>query len=157
MGMDENTTLENEQVNQETEQAAQAAPEAESATALADPEAPAPEIAGYVDDLAIPIELPILPLKDVVIYPFSGVPLAVGQERSIKVINDAMVGNRLVGFVAQHDPSIEGAGPDEAFRVGTVGLILGMRRAANGTMQLAIQGLERFEIDEYTQLQPYLK
>jgi ATP-dependent Lon protease len=110
-----------------------------------------------VDDLAIPVELPILPLKDVVIYPFSGVPLAVGQERSIKLINDAMLGNRLIGFVAQHDPSVEGAGPDEAFEVGTVGLILGMRRAANGTMQLAIQGLERFEVEEYTQVQPYMR
>ena len=120
-------------------------------------EHPDEEIAGRVDDVVIPAELPILPLKDVVIYPFSGQPLAVGQERSIRLINDAIVGNRLIGFVAQKDSSIEGAGPDDAFRIGTVGLILGMRRMANGTMQLAVQGLERMEIDEYTQIQPYLK
>ena len=120
-------------------------------------EHPEEEIAGRVDDVLIPVELPILPLKDVVIYPFSGQPLAVGQERSIKLINDAIVGNRLVGFVAQKDSTIEGAGPEDAFRIGTVGMILGMRRMANGTMQLAVQGLERMEIDEYTQIQPYLK
>ncbi len=120
-------------------------------------EHPDEEIAGRVDDVVIPVELPILPLKDVVIYPFSGQPLAVGQERSIRLINDAIVGNRLIGFVAQKDASIEGAGPDDAFRIGTVGLILGMRRMANGTMQLAVQGLERMEIEDYTQIQPYLK
>jgi len=71
-------------------------------------------IAGKVDDLEIPGILPIVPLKDTVIYPFVGAPLAVGQERTLKLMDDAVVGNRLVGFVASKDSSIDNPGPDEA-------------------------------------------
>src|SRR5215213_8943089 len=118
---------------------------------------PGPGIAGKIDDLEIPSELPIVPLKDTVIYPFVGAPLAVGQERTLKLIDDAVVGNRLVGFVASKDASIDNPGPDQAYRVGVVGAIVRMMRLPNGTMQLAVQGLERIKIDEYTQTTPYLK
>jgi ATP-dependent Lon protease len=114
-------------------------------------------IAGKVDDLEIPSILPIVPLKDTVIYPFVGAPLAVGQERTLKLMDDAVVGNRLVGFVASKDSSIDNPGPDEAYRVGVVGAIMRMMRLPNGTMQLAVQGLERIKIEEYTQTTPYLK
>ena len=98
-----------------------------------------------------------MPLKDTVIYPFVGAPLAVGQERTLKLIDDAVVGNRLVGFVASKDSSIDNPGPDQAYRVGVVGAIMRMMRLPNGTMQLAVQGLERIKIEEYTQTTPYLK
>ena len=116
-----------------------------------------PEIAGKIDDLEIPAILPIVPLKDTVIYPFVGAPLAVGQERTLKLIDDAVVGNRLVGFVASKDSSIDNPGPDDAYRVGVVAAIMRMMRLPNGTMQLAVQGLERIRIAEFTQTQPYLK
>src|SRR5690242_5528475 len=120
-------------------------------------EIPGPGIAGKIDDLEIPSELPVVPLKDTVIYPFVGAPLAVGQERTLKLMDDAVVGNRLVGFVASKDSSIDNPGPDEAYRVGVVGAIMRMMRLPNGTMQLAVQGLERIKIEEYTQTTPYLK
>ena len=115
------------------------------------------EIAGKVDDLEIPGILPIVPLKDTVIYPFGGAPLAVGQERTIKLMDDAVVGNRLVGFVASKDSSIEIPGPTRPIASGSVGAIMRMMRLPNGTMQLAVQGLERIKIEEYTQTTPYLK
>src|SRR5262245_32183476 len=99
---------------------------------------PSAEIAGKIDDLEIPSELPIVPLKDTVIYPFVGAPLAVGQERTLKLIDDAVVGNRLVGFVASKDPAIDNPGPEDAYRVGVVGAIVRMMRLPNGTMQLAV-------------------
>src|SRR5579859_5106896 len=127
------------------------------AASQAAPQPDAPEIAGKVDDLEIPSELPIVPLKDTVIYPFVGAPLAVGQERTLKLMDDAVVGNRLVGFVASKDAAIDNPGPEEAYTVGVVGAIMRMMRMPNGTMQLAVQGLERIRIEGYTQTTPYLK
>ncbi|HUS17310.1 MAG TPA: LON peptidase substrate-binding domain-containing protein, partial [Chloroflexia bacterium] len=130
---------------------------AETATEAEVPATAEVELAGKVDDLDIPVELPIVPLKDTVIFPFVGAPLAVGQERTLKLMDDAVVGNRLVGFVASKDSSIDNPMPDEAYDVGVVGAIMRMMRMPNGTMQLAVQGLERIKIERYTQTEPYLK
>lgn len=93
--------------------------------------------------LDIPDVLPILPLRDTVVYPFAVVPLAVGKERSISLIDDAMRGPRLVGLVAQKNAEIEQAGPDDCFTVGTVARIARMLRVPDGTIQVIMQGLER--------------
>src|SRR5579885_2717774 len=106
--------------------------------------------------LTIPDVLPVLPLKETVIYPFSVQPLAVGQERSIRLIDDVMRGNRLVVLVAQKSADIEQAGPDEIFKVGTVARVGRMFRMPDGTIQIIVQGLERVDIDEFTQEKPYL-
>src|SRR6266704_3331308 len=106
--------------------------------------------------LTIPEVLPVLPLKDVVVYPFAVQPLAVGQERSIRLIDEVMRGNRLVVLVAQKSPDIEQAGPDEIFKIGTVSRIARMIRMPDGTIQIIVQGLERVEIGEFTQEKPYL-
>src|SRR5579885_1939086 len=106
--------------------------------------------------LTIPDVLPVLPLKETVIYPFSVQPLAVGQERSIRLIDDVMRGNRLVVLVAQKSADIEQAGPDEIFKVGTVARVGRMFRMPDGTVQIAVQGLERVSIGEFTQEKPYL-
>src|ERR1051326_2441926 len=93
--------------------------------------------------IAIPDVLPILPLKETVVYPLTMMPLGVGQERSIKLIDDAMRGNRLVGLVAQKGEEVETAGPDDAFRIGTAARIARMLRTPDGTIQIIVQGLER--------------
>ena len=108
------------------------------------------------EPLSIPDELPILPLKDTVIYPFAVQPLGVGQERSIHLIDEVMRGNRLVVLVAQKSADIEQAGPDDIFRIGTVSRIARMIRMPDGTIQIIVQGLERVEIGEFTQEKPYL-
>src|SRR5579859_4202631 len=105
----------------------------------------------------LPDELPILPLKDTVVYPFAVTPLGVGKERSIRLIDDVMRGPRLVGLVAQKDENVEDAGPDDCFRIGTVARIARLLRIPDGTIQIIVQGLERIVIDEYTAEQPFLK
>ncbi len=108
------------------------------------------------EDLGIPGILPVLPLKDVVVYPFAVQPLGVGQERSIRLIDDVMRGNRLVVLVAQISADMDSAGPDDIFRTGTLSRIGRMFRMPDGTIQIAVQGLERVEIGEFTQEKPYL-
>ncbi len=106
--------------------------------------------------LNIPEILPVLPLKDTVIYPFTVQPLGVGQERSIRLIDDVMRGDRLVVLVAQKSAAIEQAGPKDIFKVGTVSRVARMIRMLDGTVQIIVQGLERVDIGEFTQEKPYL-
>ena len=106
--------------------------------------------------LTIPDVLPVLPLKDTVVYPFSVQPLGVGQERSIRLIDDVMRGDRLVVLVAQKSAAMEQAGPDDIFKIGTVARVGRMFRMPDGTLQIAVQGLERVVIGEFTQEKPYL-
>src|SRR5438270_3056365 len=86
------------------------------------------------DRLNIPDVLPVLPLKDTVIYPFAVQPLGVGQERSIRLIDDVMRGNRLVVLVAQKSAEIEQAGSDDIFKIGTVSRFARMIRMPDGTI-----------------------
>lgn len=105
----------------------------------------------------IPDILPVLPLKDTVVYPFSVQPLAVGQERSVRLIDDVMRSERrLVVLVAQKSADIEQAGPSDIFTIGTVSRVARMFRMPDGTIQIAVQGLERVDIGEFTQEKPYL-
>ena len=104
----------------------------------------------------IPETLPVLPLKDTVVYPFGMQPLGAGQERSLHLIDDVMKGNRLVVLVAQKSAEIEPAGPDDIFKIGTVARIARMLRMPDGTVQLVVQGLKRVAIGEFTQEKPYL-
>jgi ATP-dependent Lon protease len=133
---------------------------------IAQPEPPAataPEAAREVEQgdeeaqIELPDELPILPLKDTVVYPFAVMPLGVGKDRSIRLIDEIMRGDRLVGLVAQKDEEIEDAGPDDCFHVGTVARIARLLRIPDGTIQIIVQGLERIRIDEWTAEEPFLK
>ncbi|HKF36648.1 MAG TPA: endopeptidase La [Ktedonobacteraceae bacterium] len=111
---------------------------------------------GDDEQFSIPAVLPVLPLKDTVVYPFAVQPLGVGQERSIRLIDDVMLGNRLVVLVAQKSADIEQAGPDDIFKMGTASRIARMIRMPDGTIQIIVQGLERVAIGEFTQEKPYL-
>src|SRR5262249_2676488 len=108
------------------------------------------------DSPPVPDALPILPLRDLVVLPLAAAPLVVGQPRSIRLIDDAMRGNRLVGLVAQRDASVESAGPDDLHRTGTMAVIHQFVRAQDGTVRLLVQGLERIEITDWIGADPYL-
>ncbi|HVB20822.1 MAG TPA: endopeptidase La [Ktedonobacteraceae bacterium] len=108
------------------------------------------------EKLNIPETLPVLPLKDVVVYPFGMQPLGAGQARSLRLIDDVMRGDSLVALVAQKSDEIEQAGPDDIFKIGTVARIARMLRMPDGTVQIVVQGLERVDIGEFTQEKPYL-
>ncbi len=105
----------------------------------------------------LPEELPILPLRNTVALPYAIMPLAVGIPRSVKLVEEALAGNRLIGLVAMKDPSIEEPMPGQVYEVGTVALIHRVIRTSDGTLQVVIQGLERFKIDVWTETEPYLK
>ena len=105
----------------------------------------------------IPEELPILPLRGVVVYPLMVVPLTVGQARSVRLIDDVAVGDRRVGLVASKEAEIDEPGPDEVYQVGTAAIIHRLIKAPDGTMRIIVQGVERIRIDEWIAEEPYLK
>ncbi|MDH4135540.1 MAG: endopeptidase La [Anaerolineae bacterium] len=105
----------------------------------------------------IPGELPILPLRNTVIFPSAVTPIVVGIPRSVKLVEEAVEGNRLIGLVAMHDPDIEEPGPGQLYEVGTVGLIHKVIKGSDENLQVIIQGIERFRIQEWMQEKPYLK
>jgi ATP-dependent Lon protease len=109
------------------------------------------------DESHIPSELPILPLRGVVVYPQTAIPLTVGQPRSIKLVDDVVSGNRLVGLVTAKDAELETPGPDDVYRIGTLAAIHRLFRAPDGTIRLLVQGLARIQIDEFIGSEPYLK
>jgi len=104
----------------------------------------------------LPEKLPILPLRGLVVYPQTAVPLTVGQARSIKLMDDVSAGNRLIGLVASRNPELELPSPDDLYRIGTVGIVQRLFRAPDNTIRLIVQGLARFELGEFTQNEPYL-
>jgi ATP-dependent Lon protease len=117
----------------------------------------APGPAGLGPDLThLPDELPILPLRGLVVYPDTAVPLTIGQPRSIKLIDDVAGQKRLVGLVASRNPDLEQPAPAELYRFGTVGSIQRLFRAPDGTIRMIVHGLARFELGEFTSLEPYL-
>ena len=105
----------------------------------------------------LPDELPILPLRGVVVYPLTAVPLTVGQPRSIQLIDDAVLNKKVIGLVASRDPSVEEPTPDQCYTVGTAAAVQRLLRLPDGTIRLLVLGLERFQITEYTSTSPYLK
>jgi ATP-dependent Lon protease len=106
--------------------------------------------------VALPAELPVLPLRDAVTYPDTITPLAVGQERSIQLINDVLAGNRLLVMVSSRDPEVETPGPDELYDIGVVGTVARMLKVPDGSLRILVHGSQRVRIDEWTQTQPYL-
>jgi ATP-dependent Lon protease len=104
----------------------------------------------------LPDALPILPLRETVTYPETLTPLAVGQERSIKLVNDVLSGNRLLAMVASRDPENDRPGPDDLYGVGVAGTVARMMKIPDGTLRILVQGSERIRILEYVSEQPYL-
>jgi ATP-dependent Lon protease len=118
---------------------------------------PEPEQGGEGLAVEIPEELPILPLRGLVVYPLTVVPLAIGQPRSIRLVDDVVLGKKLVGLVASKRPELEEPRPEDCSTVGRLALIQRLLRMPDGTMRILVLGLERIRILEYTATQPYLK
>lgn len=109
-----------------------------------------------LDDRTIPESLPVLPLRDTVAFPVVITPLLVGQQRSIRLVDDVMRGNRLALFVAQKTKTTEQAGPNDLYQIGTVGVIDQLTRTSDGSLRLVVQGLEKAKIREFVSTDPYL-
>lgn len=108
-------------------------------------------------NLAIPESLAILPLRGVVVYPLTIIPLNVGQARSVKLVDDAAAGQRIIGLVASKNPELETPGPNDLYRMGTAAVVHRLFRSPDGTIRLLVQGLTRFHLAEFTDTEPYLK
>jgi ATP-dependent Lon protease len=108
-------------------------------------------------EVQLPEVLPILPLRGLVVFPQTAVPLTIGQPRSIRLVDDVVSGDRLIGLIASKRPEIDNPGPQDLYSVGTVALIHRLFRAPDGTIRLLVQGLFRFRTLEYTSEDPYLQ
>jgi ATP-dependent Lon protease len=107
---------------------------------------------------SIPSVLPILPLRGLVVYPQTAVPLTIGQSRSIRLVDDVMAGDeRLIGLVASRNPELEIPAPEDLYTTGTVAMVHRLFRAPDGTIRLVVQGMSRFRLGEFVQEEPYLK
>ncbi len=109
-----------------------------------------------MSDLAIPDTLAILPLRGMVVYPLTAVPLNIGQPRSIKLINDTSDGERLIGLFTSHDPEQKNPGPDDLYRMGTVASVRRALHRPDNTMRLLVNSQQRVRIRQFTQTTPYL-
>jgi ATP-dependent Lon protease len=107
--------------------------------------------------LAVPSELPILPLRDTVLFPNSFMPLAVAREASVRLIDDAMSSAKLIGVFTQRDASVEEPSIDDLHKVGTASHVHKMFKLPDGSLRLIVQGLSRLTLDEITSTRPYLR
>ncbi len=105
----------------------------------------------------IPTELSILPLRNMVLFPGVVIPITAGRDKSIKLINEALEGNKTIGVVAQLNEEVEIPGGNDVYRFGTVAKILKTLKLPDGNITVILQGKKRFAIDEIIQEEPYLK
>ncbi len=112
---------------------------------------------GNADEQVFPDELPILPLRNTVLFPGVVIPITVGRDKSIKAVNDAYKADKLVGVVAQKDSSIEEPGINDLEKIGTVAKLVKMIKMPDGGTTIIIQGRKRFELEAITSEEPYFK
>jgi len=105
----------------------------------------------------VPDELPILPLRDTVLFPNSFMPLAVARESSVRLIDEAISGGKLIGVFTQRDASVEEPQQGDLYRVGTASHIHKMFKLPDGSLRLIVQGLTRLTLEEVTATRPYLQ
>jgi ATP-dependent Lon protease len=104
----------------------------------------------------LPEALPILPLRDTVTFPETLTPLAVGQPRSIQLVNDVLGTNRMLAMVASRDPEMDEPGPEDLYDVGVVGAVARMVKIPDGSLRILVQGMQRVELGPYVAESPYL-
>ncbi|MCP4402643.1 MAG: endopeptidase La [bacterium] len=106
---------------------------------------------------SFPQELAILPLKGTVVYPGLALPLIIGRNRSIQLIDDALTGNKTIGVITQKDPKVQDPALDEMYGVGTAVSILKMVRVSERDIRVVVQGISRIEIEEFIATEPYYR
>ena len=104
----------------------------------------------------MPEVLPVLPLRESVPFPEALMPLAIGQERSIRLVNDVLAGSRMLVMVAQRVEDDEEPGPDDLYRVGVAGVVARMLKVPDGTLRILVHGAQRVVLTEFVASEPYL-
>ena len=108
------------------------------------------------DGEPLPAALPVLPLRELVAYPDTLTPLAIGQERSVRLVNDILSGERSLVLAAARDGDLEEPGPDDLYDVGVVGVVARMLKVPDGTIRILVQAGERVRLGDFVSEQPYL-
>ena len=107
-------------------------------------------------DVEVPPTLPVLPLKETVVFPQSMTPLAIGQERSIKLVDDVVSGDRMLALVTVKNEEAEPPGWDDLYEVGTAAIVHKLIRVPDGTLRILVQGVRRIKLDRRVSDDPYL-
>ncbi len=115
------------------------------------------QISGSDSTEKIPAILPIVPLRGIVLYPGVLLPLAIARKKSIDAVNKALISDKLVGFLAQENPSIEEPTKKDLYKVGCVGNVLKMLKFPDGTQRVLIQGIKRFKASQITEKDEYFE
>jgi ATP-dependent Lon protease len=110
-----------------------------------------------VSGIVVPEALPLLPLRGVVIFPSAIVPLLISRGSSLKLVEDCLAGERMLGLIAQRNPEEEAPDPSGLHARGTAGRILKMLKYPDGSIRILVQGLRRLEVAEVTQREPYFQ
>src|ERR1043166_3889441 len=116
----------------------------------------APPKSGEFTPQSIPSELPVLPLSDLVVFPFMVAPLLVSSQSSIKLVDDVVAGNRLLVLVLQKNPDIENPQEEDLHEYGCVGKVLKMLRFPDESVRILVQGLRRVRLVKIEKREPYL-
>ncbi|VAX23012.1 ATP-dependent protease La Type I, partial [hydrothermal vent metagenome] len=106
-------------------------------------------------DFDIPTTLPLLPVRDIVVFPFMVLPLFVGRDSSIQAVNEALAGDRMMFLLAQKDSSIENPAPDELYKTGTVAMVIRMLKLPDGRVKILVQGLSKATVKVFNQREPF--
>ena len=106
---------------------------------------------------SIPDEVPILPLRDSVIFPTAVMPLTVGRESSVQLINDVQDGDGLLAVLTQRDKSVDAPGPEDLYETGSVSVVHRVMRTPEGNLFVIVMAIARVRIREFTQFEPYLR
>ncbi len=112
---------------------------------------------GNTDEQELPEELPILPLRNTVLFPGVVIPITVGRDKSIKAVTDAYKGDKMIGVVAQKDSNVEEPLVTDLEKIGTVAKLVKLIKMPDGGTTIIIQGRKRFELEEITAEDPYFK
>ncbi len=110
-----------------------------------------------IETAEIPTELPLLPVRDIVVYPYMMIPLFVGREKSILSVDEALNGGRMVFIVTQKNPEVDVPTEDELYTVGTISMIMRLLKLPDGRVKILVQGMMRARIKKYKMTEPYMK
>ncbi|HDK41228.1 MAG TPA: endopeptidase La, partial [Nitrospirae bacterium] len=107
------------------------------------------------NQVEIPTSLPILPVRDIVIFPYMILPLFVGRDISIRAVDEAVSASKMILLVTQKDVNIEDPSTDELYTVGTVGTILRVLKIPDGRLKVLVQGIAKAKVLHYSQTEPF--
>ncbi len=114
-----------------------------------------PEDEAFLKSEKVPDSLPVLTLRNNVLYPGTVIPISVGRDQSIRLINDAAESTKIIGVVAQKNEKIDQPGAKDVYRTGTMARIMRVIKMPEGNMTVIIQGIKRFYIEDFIQTEPY--